>query len=53
MTEKDNKNLEKIASELSKMNRNFECMLSNLEKARKNLCSEPVVSVAKVKHSDK
>lgn len=53
MTQKDNKNIEKIAIELTKINKNFEKMLANMESARKNLCSEPVVVVTKVKHSDK
>ena len=53
MTQKDNENLERIAIELTKINKNFEQMLASMEAARKNLCSEPVVVVAKVKHSDK
>lgn len=44
-TTNDIKQLEKIASELSKMNRNFERMLVNMEKARKTLAAEPVVNI--------
>lgn len=58
MSDQNTKQLERIANELSKMNRSFELMLKTMEKARFDLTAEPMVKIGSTgeiepKQSDK